>query len=151
MKRIIIILQIIILVACTNSYNDFDDFRIYEFYYGHGSNEDFSEQFVKYSITVYYKEGMVFDTNSIEPVLGAWIQGRMINHEISNINENQNENFINIEGKVHYDSDGLTKESIDRKDSYEKSILGIVFQLDDGHKYKVTGFGESTIVEELIK
>ncbi|MDX8362685.1 MULTISPECIES: hypothetical protein [Bacillaceae] len=151
MKRLFItFIQIAVLIGCsTNPHDNIDTFRIAESYYAGGGSEDLSTAHFQYFITVYYKEGMNVDINSIEPVLDEWIESKVINKSINNITDNKDGNFIKVVGKVTLDTWGFNKETAPKIERDEKPIQGISFQLDNGEKYKVTGFGESTSVDQL--
>lgn len=145
MKNILILILglTIIITGCSNTERQNEKFIIYGFFTSMGG--DLNETRITYTLSISYSDGIEINEGSIEPIFSDWVQERMVRQEIVGVKRNTDEKYVEIEGKVFVNTEGLSKQNMDEE---EKLIQGATLETMNGDKYKIIYKGSTT---EVIK
>lgn len=117
---------------------------------GMGENEYGTVQYVRYSMILTYSENLKINEKTLEPLLAGWIEERMLDHEIELADEIGN-GQLKLEGKVTFDSNGLTKRDIITYEKIEETIQGVMFETKAGKMYQAVLVKDGTKLKKIGK
>lgn len=115
---------------------------------GMGENEYGTVQYVRYSMILTYSDDLKINEKTLEPLLAGWIEERMLDHEIELADEIGN-GQLKLEGKVTFDSNGLTKRDIITFEKIEETIQGVMFETKAGKMYQAVLVNDGTKLKKI--
>lgn len=115
---------------------------------GMGENEYGTVQYVRYSMILTYSDNLKINKTTLEPLLAGWIEERVLDHEIE-LAEEIGDGQFKLEGKVTFDSNGLTKRDIITFEKIEETIQGVVFESKAGKMYQATLVNGGTKLKKI--
>lgn len=115
---------------------------------GMGENEYGTVQYVRYSMILTYSDDLRINEKTLEPLLAGWIEERVLDHEIEQADE-IDDGQIKLEGKVTFDSNGLTKRDIITFEKIEETIQGVVFETKAGKMYQAVLVKDETKLKKI--
>lgn len=111
-------------------------------------DEELGHQLLTYDITLSHSKGLAINVDSIEPLIAGWIEERMLDHEIVEL-EKLEDNDLRIKGTVMFDSNELSKEEMLELASQDESVQGILFRTVAGASYQAVKIGTKTELIEI--
>lgn len=111
-------------------------------------DEERGHQLMTYDITLTHSKGLTINVDSIEPLIAGWIEERMLDHEIVEL-EKLKDNDLRIKGTVMFDSNELSKEEMLELASQDESVQGILFRSVAGASYQAVKIGTKTELIEI--
>ncbi|KMJ57293.1 hypothetical protein AB685_18010 [Bacillus sp. LL01] len=115
---------------------------------GMGENEYGTVQYVRYSMILTSSENLKINEKTLEPLLAGWIEERVLDHEIELADE-IGDGQLKMEGKVTFDSNGLTKRDIITFEKLEDTIQGVVFETRGGNIYQAVLMNGETKLKKI--
>ncbi|WP_433957853.1 hypothetical protein [Cytobacillus horneckiae] len=138
----------IFLSACTQN----QSYDINGFSYGLGENEN-AESNISFEIEIIIPNdnSKNIDTSSIKPIVSSWLEDKVKDVNIKDVNDNvyEDENILKIKGEVTFDNKGLSYEELEELNEKEQAFLGVSFINEDEEKYDITFLNNKVSVEEL--
>ncbi|MCA1322037.1 hypothetical protein LC085_19305 [Bacillus tianshenii] len=111
-------------------------------------NEENGHQLMTYDITMSHSEGMTINVDSVEPLIAGWIEERIVEHDILEL-ETLKDNLLRIKGTVLFDSSELSKKEMQELASQDESVQGILFRTVAGASYQAVKIGSKTELIEI--
>lgn len=122
--------------------------KLHEMTFSMEGDEELGHQLMTYDISLAHSEELTIKVDSIEPLIAGWIEERMLDHEILEL-EKLDGNDLRIKGTVLFDSNELTKEEMMELASQDESVQGILFRTVAGASYQVVKIGSKTELIEI--
>lgn len=121
---------------------------LHEMTFSMEGDEELGHQLMTYDITLTHSKGLAINVDSIEPLIAGWIEERMLEHEIVELEKLEGTD-LRIKGKVIFDSNELSKEEMMELASQDESVQGILFQTVAGASYQAVKIGSKTELIEI--
>lgn len=121
---------------------------LHEMTFSMEGDEELGHQLMTYDITLTHSKGLTINVDSIEPLIAGWIEERMLDHEIVEL-EKLEGNDLRIKGTVMFDSNELSKEEMLELASQDESVQGILFRTVAGASYQAVKIGSKTELIEI--
>ncbi|MGM0837198.1 MAG: hypothetical protein ACQEV7_13665 [Bacillota bacterium] len=121
---------------------------LHEMTFSMEGDEELGHQLMTYDITLTHSKGLAINVDSIEPLIAGWIEERMLDHVIVELEKLEGSD-LRIKGKVIFDSNELSKEEMLELTSQDESVQGILFRTVAGASYQAVKIGTKTELIEI--